>query len=1028
MRHSTLKYFLFISLLFIGSLYVHGQTDPQIMWQKTIGGSGDDFMYPNYPTADGGFIVGGISNSGIGGEKSESTYGGTDYWIVKLDARRNIMWQKTIGGSGNDNLYDIKATNDGGYILGGYSNSGISGLKTEGSFGADDVWIVKIDSIGNIEWQKTIGGSAVDWLATIAVTTDGGYFLGAYSTSSISGLKTENAVGGYDYWAIKIDSIGNIQWQNTIGGTLDDEVDRVLQTFDGGYLVAGSSWSNISGDKSENSYGSVDDWFVKLDTAGNIVWQKTIGGSGREYPPVIKQTADSGFVYGVSSYSGASGLKTDFNRGIVDYWVVKLDKTANIEWQKTFGGSQEDLFTSVDITTDGGYIICGNSKSNISFEKAENAKGNYDFWVLKLSRYGNIEWQNTIGGSGIDAPFLVSQCSDNNYLVGGYSYSGISGDKTDNTRGGADYWLVKILDPKRFVKGTVFADINTNCSLDTTIDLGFPNRIIHDEISGTNALSAADGRYNFPLYTDTALLYITNLETEDFVTCIPRDTIPIYIDSTSSLDTVGVNFPVQTSTFCHHLHINIGSSVLRGCNIFDASHDKYNVFYHNTGFDTARNAYVKIIIDTAIIDLVNSLSAYTQLADTLTFPLGDIPPFFSSSFEFNVHVRCDVLLGRTNCVKAFIFPHNNCSLPAPAYDSSDIRVNSYCESDTLHAKIENISNGHDMITKGFVSFYENEYILRVDTFLLAAGDSMKYIYGMNPGKTLTMVVHQHPNHPLQPIIIEHEMCGIAVPIITDSVVVDLPSYDDAAEYEETCMPIVGSHDPNLKSVSPQGLSAQHFTNKEQTLEYRIDFQNTGTDTAFKVVVIDTLSSWLDINTFEPLVYSHACTPQMEGKSTLKFIFNPIALPDSNASEPNSHGYVTFKIKPKINTPKGTIINNLVDIYFDQNEAVRTNTVFNRIDDTVFINLRTAIVDPKMLQENMLVFPNPTRGVITIKFDQAPLHAKLMLTDMMGNTVIEQSKINTNVLQLNADGLMKGTYLINIYEENILIGRSKIIIQ
>jgi uncharacterized repeat protein (TIGR01451 family) len=229
-------------------------------------------------------------------------------------------------------------------------------------------------------------------------------------------------------------------------------------------------------------------------------------------------------------------------------------------------------------------------------------------------------------------------------------------------------------------------------------------------------------------------------------------------------------------------------------------------------------------------------------------------------------------------------------------------------------------------------------------------------------------------------------------------------------------------------VSPQGLSAQHFTNKNQTLEYRIDFQNTGTDTAFKVVIVDTLSSWLDINTFEPLVYSHACMPQIEGKSTLKFIFDPIALPDSNASEPNSHGYVTFKIKPKSNTPKGTIINNLVDIYFDANEAVRTNSVFNMIYDTVFINLRTAILDPNIIQENVLVFPNPTMGAFFIKFDMAPKNADVMLTDMLGKTVKELHKINTNVLQINADGLMKGTYLIQIYEENRLIGRSKIIIQ
>ncbi|MBK9046194.1 MAG: hypothetical protein IPL74_05670 [Bacteroidetes bacterium] len=191
----------------------------EIEWQNTIGGSSTDYLNSIQQTTDGGYILGGRSNSDISGDKSENNIGSFAHWIVKTDAYGNIQWQNTIGGTDQDYITSILQTFDGGYLLGGYSNSGISGDKTEINYGNWDYWIIKTDSLGNIQWQNTIGGNGDDELYSMDITSDGGYILGGRSKSGISGDKIENSNGDYDYWIVKTDSLGNIQWQNGIGGS-----------------------------------------------------------------------------------------------------------------------------------------------------------------------------------------------------------------------------------------------------------------------------------------------------------------------------------------------------------------------------------------------------------------------------------------------------------------------------------------------------------------------------------------------------------------------------------------------------------------------------------------------------------------------------------------------------------------------------------------------------------------------------------------------------------------------------------------
>jgi len=260
-----------------------------------------------------------------------------------------LTWERTYGGSGYDAAYSLIQTTDGGY--------GIAGSTSSKGAGSTDVWIIKLDIEGNILWDKTYGGDGEEYAEALIQTADGGYGI-AGSTSSKG--------AGRDVWIIKLDIEGNILWDKTYGGDDKEYAYSLIQTIDGGYTVAGST--------GYKGAGGVDIWILKLDSHGNLLWDKTYGGSGSDRAFSIIQTADGGYaVAGVTESKGA---------GAEDFWVIKLDKQGNKIWDRTYGGSKEDWAFSLIQTTDGGYAVAGYTESK--------GAGKEDFWVIKLDEQGNL--------------------------------------------------------------------------------------------------------------------------------------------------------------------------------------------------------------------------------------------------------------------------------------------------------------------------------------------------------------------------------------------------------------------------------------------------------------------------------------------------------------------------------------------------------------------------------------------------------------------------------------------------------------
>ncbi|MEP7171754.1 MAG: T9SS C-terminal target domain-containing protein, partial [Bacteroidota bacterium] len=320
------------------------------------------------------------------------------------------QWDYRFGGTDNDFLTWFEQTKDGGYILGGYSYSDSSGDKTQDNwdticngFCTPDYWIIKIDSIGNKQWEKNFGGTSDDLPYSLQQTADGGYILGGVSHSGISGDKTDSLRGGmgdYDFWIVKTDSLGNKQWDKDFGGFNYDQLTSMLQTVDGGYILGGFSNSDSSGDKTQNSHGSEDYWIVKIDSLGNKQWDKDFGGADDDRFHFIQQTADKGYILGGNSNSGISGDKTQTVWGLYDYWILKTDSLGNKLWDKDFGGTYNDILFSLKQTADGGYILGGISQSGIGGDKSQPTWGAYDYWIVKTDSLGNKQWDKDFGGTG----------------------------------------------------------------------------------------------------------------------------------------------------------------------------------------------------------------------------------------------------------------------------------------------------------------------------------------------------------------------------------------------------------------------------------------------------------------------------------------------------------------------------------------------------------------------------------------------------------------------------------------------------
>lgn len=533
-KYSNCNTFYIILLVLSNCLNVHSQN---ILWEKSYGGKDAEYLFDAQATADYGFILAGSSLSNKTGNKTSDNNGDLDYWVWKMDESGELDWQKSFGGSGFDLLQSIRNTKDGGFILAGTSSSSNDFQKKEVCKGNTDFWVIKLDAKGEEQWQKTIGGSGQDELLCGFQTRDGGYMLGGSSSSSPSPLtpdgenekdnsiknskpdlyaKSEKSRGNMDYWIMKLDKDGLVQWQKTYGGEYADLLRSMEQTKDGGYILGGYSNSSQSGEKVDTNSGIGDYWILKIDGIGGIEWQKTYGGNGDNQLYVLHQTEDGGYIAGGNSNSSTTLTAKGGNvRSGTDFWVLKMDEKGAIVWSETYDYGKVDILTSLVENKDHSYLIGGyaqNESSNAigKFTKKDE-EGINDYIALKIDEKGEVLWDKTVGSAGEDILRKLIETRDGGYLMAGTSNAqSASGTlnklaKMDNNGKQNDQFQ------------NVVNDMN-NTITDATKEV---NNALKDKLTNAtdkinNAVNKeTDSRFKFGINTPTGALSLPSLGSEN---------------------------------------------------------------------------------------------------------------------------------------------------------------------------------------------------------------------------------------------------------------------------------------------------------------------------------------------------------------------------------------------------------------------------------------------------------------------------------------------------------------------------------
>lgn len=360
--------------------------DGTIQWQTVLGGANGESFSTIRQTSDGGYIiVGGTSSSGTGSFTGMTSYGAQDCWVVKLDGNGALQWQKRFGGSGQDIGAMVHQTSDGGYIVVGRTASSDGTLTGVPTYGPSDAWVMKLDASGNIEWQKLYGGTDSDWLGSIQQTSDGGYIMTGSTFSSNSGtLLGVNNHGNSDCWIMKVDNLGTIQWQKLYGTASSDNGGDIQQTADGGYILATSCKIIHTGTQSPaTGFGEEDYWILKLAPDGSIQWQRILGGSAVDVATSVALTQDGGYIIGGHSYSSNTGTLTGLiSHGQSDAWLVKLDATGTLVWQDLAGHSRSDFGSFFLQTANGDYVMGGRAQTSTFMLGTQVSD---DGWVRRFS-------------------------------------------------------------------------------------------------------------------------------------------------------------------------------------------------------------------------------------------------------------------------------------------------------------------------------------------------------------------------------------------------------------------------------------------------------------------------------------------------------------------------------------------------------------------------------------------------------------------------------------------------------------------
>lgn len=935
-------------------------------------------------------------------------------------------WTKTYGNNYTSIGNAAVSTKDGGYVLTGYGEA-IGGGKSQ-------MQLIKVDNNGKEEWIRGFGSQDTDLGFDIATTLDNGFIIGGTSFVDANTLRQA--------FIVKTNEKGEEIWSRTFGQNGQNEIIyTVLPTLSKGYLAAGTIQEPILNNTDAILYSldenGIQQWSIPFGGAGiqefrkvievsdgyicvgsSVVGKNTSGQDNRD--ALIVKISKSGQIlwsktYGSMTYEDASSIVSLKNGGFVfcgkdtsDIILIRTDINGNVIWNKKYGGNNEDDALSLIQTKDGNIVFAGNSATNNS---------NIDAYAVKINLEGNTLWTRRVGSSQRYEAFNhVIESKDGSLFFTGVWGSSVFliTSKTYAVKTEAEGIL-----GNNYVQGKVFYDKNNNCKFDKD-DTALNDWLVQIKKPNRSYLGLSNGQGDIFTTVDSGKYNVTLIPQNSYWKQVCQTSYNISL--LEQEDTLSVEFAVRPEVNCPGLEVNISTPQLLRC-----QPNRYIVNYCNRGTQIANNAYVDVSFDEFFEDFQVNLSNWTKNGNTLRCNLGNIP--IGTCGQFDIFATLDkdcnsTVAGQAHKVTAHIYPDIICTSPGANWDGSSLKVTGNCNNNNVEFRVKNVGTQNQIEARqSFV--IEDDVIYKIGPIGPLDADEDTLIVLPASGKTFRMIVEQAAGHPgkSNPSVAV-EGCG-STGIFSTGYVTQFSEDDGDPFVSISTQESRGKNKANEKIAFPKGFKAQRFISDSTELEYQIFFQNTSGDTLRSLIIRDTLSRFLNPLSIKELQSSHRFSLSFPHADVLQFTFNELRLPDSSANALASSGYVKFRVSQKPNNTNGTLIHNRAALFYGNQSTPMTNVTSHTIGKNYLITT----INPEFTNVKLKVFPNPFNDVTNLEISglNEQIEKQFILFDALGRTVRKQN-FAENSLQIERGELSEGFYPYLILMKGKTISSGKLIIR
>jgi hypothetical protein len=834
-----------------------------------------------------------------------------------------------------------------------------------------------------LSWHKQVFAEAGKnaFANDLAQTLDDGLVVLGSVEEALSGAWT-------DVLLAKTTANGWPVWTKVFPTSDNDYGVSVVAAADGGYFILKAVQPQADTSRREAH-------LMKTDGDGNLLWQTNLSGAALDRPLDMTANSDGNLV--VSGNNVTAGN---------DAFLMKVGLDGTVLWRQDFEMSGR-LLEGRRVLEDanGDLVVAGRLLDSTSMEN--------DILLLKTSSSGAPLWERNVGrASSQDQVYDLKNTPDGGYLLGGST--------NPNTWPLALFIKTDVngIIKAGLISGNVFNDADSDCDASAG-DLPLENWIVEAfQDSSKIFYGSTDSLGNYRIECDTGDYVVNVIRPVDYWQSCVND-VAVHV---GYLDTVQLDFPVHGTIECPYLTVNHASTVVRPCDT-----TTFTVSFCNVGSETADDAYTEVLLDDLFTFLESDIPPSSQNGNLLTFPLGDLASGECGSFQFTVSVDCAAELGMAACSEVHIYPDSLCLPPDSTWSGAFIQASSVCTGDSVRFALTN--TGTQPMPAAL------EYIVIEDAVLLMQGDfqlnesETMEIPVLASGATYHLIAQQEPGAPgsSRPLAAMEGCTGSSGGASSTSFYNQFPQNDGEPFLSVFCVLVQNAYDPNDKQAFPTGFDDEHFIEANTDLEYLIRFQNTGNDTAFRVILLDTLSPFLNPATVKPGASSHPYLFEIEENGVLRFNFPNIELPDSNTNLAASQGFVSFRIAQRSGNPVGTVIENRAGIYFNFNPPVMTNTVFHTVHEPFFKVVSAAPHLPGVKLQ-IGAYPNPFSEQLQIEVSGKDVTEGMFRLYNANGQLLRTLPLLQNRATLQRGRLEAGIYFFTLHDDTQLLGSGKVIVK